>query len=314
VRLRVGIFRTDEKWGGARATAPRRRRTVGRMIAAAVVVGVMGTAGVSGWLMLADGTEEGYVAVDRVTGGSAVSEVSSADLERAARTRVFFGHQSVGMNILGAVPVVFSAHGVKPPPIEQGRAAPDTTAGFLVESLIGENTEPLKKIQDFDAVIRGGLGRQIDVAVLKLCYIDVVPGTDVDAVFSAYRDTMKALQNDFPDVTFVKATVPLTTQPSTLSRVTQRLRGNESYGAAAAAVRERLNELIRQEYASDHLFDVAAVESTAPDGSRVSGRYRGQPYFALYGGYAADPGHLNDEGSRRAATALLAAVAKASSR
>ncbi len=76
--------------------------------------------------------------------------------------------------------------------------------------------------------------------------------------------------------------------------------------------RERLNALIRHEYAGDHLFDLAAIESTAPDGSRVVGTYQGQRYYRLYDGYASDSGHLNGEGARVAATAWLKAIAQAS--
>ncbi len=247
-------------------------------------------------------------------GGVGASEISAVDLEKVARTRVFFGHQSVGLNILDGVPAVFAAHGVQAPRIEQRRTAPDPAGGSISHALIGENTQPLQKIQDFDAVIRGGLGEPIDVAVMKLCYIDIVAGTDVDEVFATYRDTMAALERDFPQITFVKTTVPLTTEPGRLSKVKQWLKGNDGYGAAANAARERLNELIRKEYPGGQLFDPAAVESTASDGSRVSGRYQGQPYFALYDGYAADPGHLNAEGSRRVAAGWLGAIARASSR
>ena len=197
------------------------------------------------------------------------------------------------------------------PQVEHRRTPPETQGGFIAETLIGDNTEPLAKITDFDAVTRGGMGGQIDIAMLKLCYIDVVPDTDVGALFTAYRDTVSALRRDFPDVTFVTATVPLTTRPSTLSKIKQRVTGNDAYGAAANAARERLNALIRNQYAGDHLFDVAAVESTAPDGSRVSGHCGGQPYFALHHSYAGDAGHLNGEGSRRAASAWLAAIAGA---
>jgi hypothetical protein len=271
-------------------------------------------AGLAGWLLLVKEGGEGVIA-DAATGGIAVTGISKADLERAGRTRVFFGHQSVGMNILDGVPGVFAAQGVPVPPIQDRRTTADTPGGFIAQSLIGDNTDPLRKIQDFDAVIRsGGLGSQLDVAVLKFCYIDVVPGTEVDTLFATYRDTLAALQRDYPQVTFVKVTVPLTTDPPLLSRLQRAVRGDDSYGAAANVTRARLNELIRKEYADDHLFDLAAVESTAPDGSRMSGRSGGRPYFALADGYAADPGHLNADGSHRAATAFLAAIAAASSR
>jgi hypothetical protein len=270
-------------------------------------------AGLAGWLLLVkEGGES--VTADAVTGGIAMTGISKADLERAGRTRVFFGHQSVGMNILQGVPGVFSAQGVPVPPIQDRRTMADTSGGFIAQTPIGQNTDPLQKIQDFDSVIRSGLGSQLDVAVLKFCYIDVAPGTDVDALFATYRNTLAALQRDYPQVTFVKVTVPLTTRPPLLSRLKQAVRGDDSYGATANVARERLNELIRKEYAGDHLFDLAAVESTAPDGSRVSGRSGGRPYFALADSYAADSGHLNADGSNRAATAFLAAVAGASSR
>ncbi|GIJ57179.1 hypothetical protein [Virgisporangium aurantiacum] len=289
----------------------RRWWRTGRLVVVGAVVAVAGV--VVGGLVLLDG-DAGAVAADEVTGGVGVSDVSAADLHKVARTRVYFGHQSVGNNILDGVPAVFAAHGVQAPPIEQRRAGPDAVGGFVAHSPIGENTKPIGKIQDFAAVLRGGMGRHVDVAVMKLCYVDITPDTDVDALFAAYRDTISALEKDFPDVTFVKATVPLTTQPGRVGRLKLWLKSDDGYGSAANATRERLNELIRTEYRGGNLFDVAAVESTGPDGSRVSGRHDGRPYFALVDEYAADPGHLNASGAQRAAAAWLAAVAKASAR
>jgi hypothetical protein len=248
-----------------------------------------------------------------VRGGVAVSDVSTDDLGKAARTRVFFGHQSVGGNVLGGVPAVFAAHGMSAPPIEDRRTAPGERGGLIAHTAIGTNTEPLLKIRDFDTAIRAGMGAGVDVAMMKLCYIDIAADTDINALFAAYRDTMAALERDYPRVTFVKATVPLTTEPGTLAKIKGRLGRGGGVGTADNAARERLNELIRREYAQGQLFDLAAVESTAPDGSRVSGTQDGQPYFALYGDYATDEGHLNAEGSRRAATAWLATIARASS-
>lgn len=284
------------------------RRPV-RLIAVAVAVGVL--AG-SGWLMV-DGRDEA-VATDVVTGGVAAAEVTAADLAKVSRTRVFFGHQSVGKNVLDGVGAVYQAHGLAAPPIEERRDAPAAADGVVVHAKIGKNTQPLEKIKDFDALIRGGIGERVDVALMKLCYIDIVPSTDVDAVFGAYRDTIAALERDYPNVVFVKATVPLTTQPSRLGQLKQWVNGNDLYGAAANATRERMNQLIRKEYGGGHLFDVAAVESTTPDGARAGSTHDGQPYFVLAGALAADSGHLNDDGAKRAASAWLAAVAQASSK
>ena len=214
----------------------------------------------------------------------------------AERPRVFFGHQSVGQDVLGGVSRLAAS----------GASVPE-----VVDARIGANEEPLAKIADFDARVRDGLGERVDVAMMKLCYIDVTAGTDVRALFDAYRTTLSALERDHPAVSFVHVTVPLTTEQGRLTRLRSRLTGNDRFGPAENVQRERLNALFRAEYAGDRLFDLAAVESTRPDGTRVSGRHEGADYFALHDGYAADLGHLNEPGAEVAATAWLAAVARA---
>ncbi len=211
---------------------------------------------------------------------------------------MFFGHQSVGQNVLDGVRRL----------AERGEPVP-----VVEDALIGANEQPLLKIEDFDARVRGGLGDRVDVAMMKLCYIDVTARTDVEALFGTYRATLAALERDYPEVTFVHVTVPLTTERGGLSRLRARLTGNDRYGPDENAARERLNALIRDAYAGGHVFDLAAAESTRPDGSRVTGRHGGADYFALHDGYASDLGHLNDAGAEVAAAAWLRAVARAAS-
>ena len=236
------------------------------------------------------------------------SAIKVDDLAKVSRTRAFFGHQSVGVNILKGVSSVYEAHGITAPPIGEG-AVPGGEGGFIDHAFIGENGNPLLKIQDFASKLRAGLGEQVDVAMMKLCYVDVTSGTDVCAVFDAYRDTLAALRREFPRVTFIYVTVPLTTEAGLLSKVKSLLTGSGG-SAADNAARERFNALIRQQYAGDHLLDLAAAESTAPDGGRVAGTYDGQRYYLLYDGYASDAGHLNAEGARVVATAWLTAIAQ----
>ena len=66
-----------------------------------------------------------------------------------------------------------------------------------------------------------------------------------------YRETIAALERDFPEVTFVHVTVPLMTEQGQLSKLKSRLTGSSRYGPAANVARERLNALIRREYAGD---------------------------------------------------------------
>ena len=248
--------------------------------------------------------------------GNVASAITTADLTAVARTRVFFGHFSVGMNVLDAVPGVYADHGVSAPPIERGGTQPGPNGGFIAHQFIGKDVMPLLKLEDFDRTMRGGMGRQVDVALMKFCWADIYSNTDVDALFTRYRDTMAALERDFPNVTFIHVTVPLTTEPGLVTELKTRLKTllgrRDGRGQPANVTRERLNALIRGEYAGRHLFDLAAIESTKPDGMRVLGRYDNQEYFALYDGYASDFAHLNAVGSKIAATAFLEAIAQAS--
>ena len=246
------------------------------------------------------------------------SAITTANLTAVARTRMFFGYQSVGMNVLDAVPAVYADHGVSAPPIEQGRAEPGPDGGFIAHKSIDEGVIDAGKtaVEDFDRTMRGGMGRQVDVALMNFCWGDVSSDTDVDALFARYRDTMAVLERDFPNVTFIHVTVPLITEPGLFTElktwVKTLLGRRDVFGQRANVARERLNALIRGEYAGRHLFDLAAIESTKPDGTRVFGRYDNQGYFALYDGYASDMGDLNAVGSKIAATAFLEAIAQAS--
>jgi hypothetical protein len=249
--------------------------------------------------------------------GNVASAITTANLTAVARTRTFFGQQSVGMNVLDAVPAVFADYGVSAPPIEQGRAEPGPDGGFIAHKSIDEGVTDAAKtaLGDFDRAMRGGMGRQVDVALMNICWGDVFSDTDVDALFARYRDTMAVLERDFPNVTFIHVTVPLTTEPGLTelkTRVKTLLGRRDRRGQPANVARERLNALIRGEYAGRHLFDLAAIESTKPDGTRVSGRYDDQGYFALYDGYASDFAFLNAVGAKIAATAFLGAIAQAS--
>jgi hypothetical protein len=149
----------------------------------------------------------------------------------------------------------------------------------------GANGNPGGKNDAFEATIRGGVGAAADIAFFKYCYVDVTNSSNASALFDDYRSHMAALKAAYPRVRFVHVTAPLTTT-----------------GSADNEVRERFNNLMRQAYSgSEPLFDLAVVESTAPDGSTVMvGGVR-----AMAPAYSSDGGHLNGTGQDVVARALL---------
>lgn len=248
-----------------------------------------------------------------LTTNAAASAADASTLTAAAAARVFFGHQSVGGNIIDGIPLAYEAKGLTPPEIievSSGTSSLVHSGGLFAHSYIGVNGDPEGKLADFDAKLRAGLADEVDVAMMKFCYVDITAGTDVEALFRTYQHTMAALERDYPEVRFLHLTTPLTTAPGIKDRLKSMVGAGDS-DAADNAAREQFNTLMRQTYAADQLFDLAALESTAPDGTRLSGSYDGQTYYSLYTGYAKDDGHLTAAASQVAASRLLTLVASA---
>lgn len=241
-----------------------------------------------------------------------VSTASPTQLKQVAEMRVFFGHQSVGRNVLDAVPRVYAAAGLDAPDIIEST---DPVGGAAIQhAYTGRNGDPLGKLEAFDSAIRGGLGEVIDVAVFKFCYVDLHAGDDAEALFLAYRDTMLQLERDYPEVSFLYATIPLTTERDAVGRAKDRVKRllgrNVPYVPGHNVAREQLNSLIRAEFGdSGRLWDIAAVQAAGADGVRERRTVDGSVFFAMDDGLASDPGHLNPAGAEIVAGTFLATIA-----
>jgi hypothetical protein len=242
--------------------------------------------------------------------GAMYESTSAIELGKISKERIFFGHQSVGYNILDGLSAAARDKGVSLSIIE-GRSPGAASGPCVLHAAIGANEDPLGKMRDFDAIVRGGVGGWADIALMKLCYVDLRSDTDVAALFAAYKETMAGLARDYPRVAFLHSTVPLTTIESGPKARIKALLGRKLWGQADNAARERYNDLLRAEYGpSGRLFDLALAESTASGGPRAA-RLPGGDGRALLQKYTTDGGHLNELGSRRAAEALLATLAAA---
>jgi len=232
-----------------------------------------------------------------------------SDLEAVRVLRIFFGHQSVGRNILGGIERLSRDTGI-PIRITGSESAPSADA-WLAESAIGVNGDPQSKCDDFQKQVTK-LGARLDVAVMKFCYADFDAASDADSVLLQYSQTIGELQKQFPRVTFIHATAPLKIAPSGIRhwiKHTVGAAGEENQ--AANLKRSRFNELLRTRYLGELIFDLAGVESTGADGVRTAFTLDGQTGFALLPAYSSDGGHLNDLGSAVAARELIRIIAVA---
>lgn len=219
--------------------------------------------------------------------------------------RIFFGHQSVGRDLLAGVEAL-TRDGAGPAlRVVQGRDAALLAPGVLLHDAIGRNEQPQSKLDDFAGLLDGALGDRASVAFMKFCYIDFDARSDVDALFAAYRHTLDGLRTRHPSTTFVHVTTPLTTVASGFKASLRRALGKPVWGERENARRAAFNARLRQELTGQPLFDLARLESTTAGGQRHLVDVDGRAVEVLAPVYTDDGGHLNAVGQRVIAAELL---------
>lgn len=229
---------------------------------------------------------------------------------RLSRETIYFGHQSVGANIVDGIRDVLKDG---PQPAWRIVELEDLgTAGTpsLVHSWIGRNGLPVSKLEDFSSILRRKAAPRFDVALMKFCFVDFSEETDVQDLFRRYVGTFDGLAEALPGTTFVHVTVPLTGSPGGLKwrarNVVKRLLGRKVRGPRDNRTINDFNDLLRRKYlGKEPLFDLAALESTHADGSREMTGVGGHTLFSLAPEYTFDGGHLNETGRRMVALELL---------
>jgi len=225
-----------------------------------------------------------------------------------AERMVYFGHQSVGGDIVAGLEALTDAHGLGIRFVTT-RTPAAVAAPAFVDFLAGGNADPASKNAALVRLLDARPAPDRGIALLKYCYVDVGAHTDVRRVFDEYRAMAAAIRARHPDVTVVHTTVPLTTVERASKARLKRLLGRGTVRAAAAA-RQRYNDLVRDAYLGrEPLFDVAAAEARAPQGGRAAFVVDGRTIETLVPDYTHDGGHLNPTGRVVVASALLDVLA-----
>lgn len=228
--------------------------------------------------------------------------------------RIFFGHQSIGENILEGLDHILKTEGIQGLNVVNVEKTAPPSGPLLAESRVGRNGDPKGKCDAFSARVMEFAGGVPDIALVKFCYVDFKPGTDVEALFAYYRTMVDSLRARAPRVTLVHVTVPLTIRTPGWKKLLKRILGKEESSDTVNALRCEYNDLLRRQYAAEPVFDLAAVESTHPDGSRQEFTYKGRTVYSLRPDLSSDGVHLNEAGGRAAAAEFLRVLASAASR
>ena len=229
-------------------------------------------------------------------------KVDNEVVDQLSNARIFFGHQSVGGNVIEGMEKLLNDEQKAKLRIVKSADPESLSDPGLAHLYIGENGDPILKLKEFSKAINGFSNNKPDIALFKFCYLDIDKNTDVDEVFNAYKNTIDKLKADNPDTKFVHMTVPLTVKDSFLRGFVKKIIGRPDNNIN----RTIFNEMIYKEYSgSEPVFDLAGIESTKMDGSRVELKSGSKKYYALADEYAADSGHLNDLGQLNAAKKLI---------
>ena len=236
---------------------------------------------------------------------------ASGPLEQVSAARVYFGHQSVGDNILQGIRQLDPSGDIRIVERHDGTVVDRSEGGVFWQSKIGTNGEPLSKLREFRSVLDQGIGNSVDIAVFKFCYLDIIRTTDVKTVFDDYKNTMLELRRNFEGLTIVHTTVPLQVNPEGWKTKIKKLLGKgDLWEYQDNIVRMNFNRMLLAEYDGvAPVFDLAEVESTKSDGSRETFALDGVTYYALAPEYTVDGSHLNALGQRQAARRLIEIIA-----
>ena len=227
------------------------------------------------------------------------------DLKIVGSKRVYFGHQSVGNNLILGLKDIQTACGDFSLKFINLANITDLKGPFFAESMIGENTQPIGKCEAFAAAVKNAKVEPFDLALMKFCFVDFNPRTNVNEVLEAYCAAVDSLKKAFPHTTIVHMTVPLTANVATWKAIVKKIIGRGDDSDESNLVRAQFSALMMDRFKGEPVFDIAKIESTFPDGTRSTTNVGGKEVYTLVKDFTEDGGHLNSQGRVIAAREML---------
>jgi len=239
-----------------------------------------------------------------------LESVAASSWKELSEKKLYFGHQSVGNNIISGIRDLMNEYPQINLNIVETSDPAELKFGIFAHSKVGKNMDPISKINGFERYMKKSLGGNADIAFFKFCYIDIDARTDVKTLFETYRVNMHALKRKFSKTKFIHVTIPLKVVQRGPRAWVKRLIGRPIGGYGGNIKRNLFNDLVREEYdKKEPIFDLAMIESTYPDGKRMLFKHKGKLYSSLIPEYTHDGRHLDEKGRKVVAEQLLILLA-----
>jgi hypothetical protein len=240
------------------------------------------------------------------------SDVSREDWANLEQKRIFFGHQSVGYNVVDGIRGLAGKNGPVVLKILETTNPDEFSTPLFAHAAIGKNGDPLSKSTAFSDLLLGRLAGRVDIALVKFCYVDITGNSDLKKVMAGYEISAESLKREFPNLVIIHVTVPLNARSMGLRSSIKRLFGYPEWVDESNIKKNEFNRILTKRYeGKEPVFDLAAAESSYPDGRRSSFIRNGQIYYSLAPEYTDDGGHLNALGRKRIAEQFLITMANA---
>lgn len=238
-------------------------------------------------------------------------KTSQAAWDSLAQKRIYFGHQSVGFNILEGLNWRLAQNPEIKLRLAKSKELETFKSPVLAHAQNGKNGDPISKIEDFVQTIDQGMGNTVDMAGFKFCYVDFKRDSNIDEIFQVYKARMNYLIKKYPNVQFIHFTSPIKTLQQGPKGFINKLIGRE-YGLNDNKARQKFNELLNKEYKDQPIFDIALYESIYPDGTRFKTLDENTEIYSMIPELSYDGGHLTEEGKRLLGTHFLTFLANLS--
>jgi hypothetical protein len=237
-------------------------------------------------------------------GYARLDAIPRTELALLSTKKIFFGHKSVGQNIIDGIKAVMERNpGVRLNILETSRPG-DFGNPVFAHSPIGQNRDPESKINEFKKILESGIGQTADIAMFKFCFVDIDRNTDIESLLNDYGEAIASLNRDYPNLRIVTFTVPLTNQPRGIKPLIKRILGMMPPYKDDNKKRNLFNAELRRRF-GDSVFDLAGIEATRPDGNKVSFKDGDGTYDLMNPAYTDDGGHLNELGRQLVAIDFL---------
>lgn len=243
-----------------------------------------------------------------------IDDVPGEHWAKLAEKKIFFGHQSVGYNIIDGITDIINERDYIKLNVIEAREPSAFEQPVLAHSQVGMNTKPFSKIKRFVEIMDAGVGNKVDIALFKFCYVDIMRDSDPQEIFDGYSAAMEELTKRYPNTKFLHVTVPIRSVPKGAKRYLKQtvklLIGRPGFFEDNMK-RRRYNDLLNDAYSkTGFFFDLALIESVNTSGFGCYALKGAEKVSVMAPEYTEDGGHLNRLGRKKVAEQLLIILAE----